>query len=76
MYVLDHQQTEYPGRRRDSESTDQDAESLELAVPTAQMATLALKHRQNKTERQRIVAFVGSPVRVGTGVSRRVGVNY
>ena len=27
-----------------------------------QMATLALKHRQNKTERQRIVAFVGSPV--------------
>ena len=27
-----------------------------------QVAQLALKHRQNKTQRQRIIAFVGSPL--------------
>ena len=28
-----------------------------------QIAQLALKHRQNKNQRQRIVLFVGSPIR-------------
>ena len=31
-----------------------------MCVP--QVAQLALKHRQNKNQRQRIVCFVGSPV--------------
>lgn len=39
----------------------------------AQIAQLALKHRENKNQRQRIVIFVGSPVRedkVGGGEGR------
>ena len=31
-------------------------------VSTIQVAQLALKHRQNKNQRQRIIAFVGSPL--------------
>ena len=32
-------------------------------LPTGlQIAQLSLKHRQNKNQRQRIIAFVGSPV--------------
>lgn len=31
-------------------------------VPAIQVAQLALKHRQNKNQRQRIIAFVGSPL--------------
>jgi len=27
-----------------------------------QCATLALKHRQNKNQKQRIICFVGSPI--------------
>ena len=33
--------------------------SLPFSSPTSQ---LALKHRENKNQRQRIVAFVGSPI--------------
>ena len=32
-----------------------------------QTATLALKHRQNKNQKQRIVCFVGSPVEATVG---------
>lgn len=35
--------------------------SLNFAT-AIQVATLALKHRQNKNQRQRVVAFVGSPI--------------
>jgi len=31
-------------------------------VQGVQIAQLALKHRQNKNQRQRIVAFIGSPL--------------
>ena len=36
-----------------------------LCLPAArrpQIAQLALKHRQNKNQRQRIVIFIGSPI--------------
>jgi 26S proteasome regulatory subunit N10 len=42
--------------------------SIEGAVnvcKAAQIAQLALKHRQNKNQRQRIVLFIGSPVEEG-----------
>eukprot|EP00741_Cyanophora_paradoxa_P004794 tig00000829_g4652.t1 len=38
-----------------------------------QVAQLALKHRQNKNQRQRIVAFVGSPVSAETSVLVQIG---
>ncbi|WVZ60044.1 hypothetical protein U9M48_010114 [Paspalum notatum var. saurae] len=38
-----------------------------------QVAQLALKHRQNKRQRQRIVAFVGSPVRHGKKALETIG---
>lgn len=37
------------------------------------MATLALKHRQNKSEKQRIVVFVGSPVQASTEELDKLG---
>ncbi|KAJ1294259.1 hypothetical protein BS78_01G132600 [Paspalum vaginatum] len=40
-----------------------------------QVAQLALKHRQNKRQRQRIVAFVGSPVRHDKEVLETIGKN-
>jgi 26S proteasome regulatory subunit N10 len=44
---------------------------------SVQIAQLALKHRQNKNQRQRIVIFVGSPVaedKVGRRAARTAGV--
>lgn len=40
-----------------------------------QKAQLALKHRQNSMQRQRIVAFVSSPLTVGTEILVKLGKN-
>jgi 26S proteasome regulatory subunit N10 len=42
--------------------TDIELESECNFAASAQIAQLALKHRQNKIQRQRIVVFVGSPL--------------
>jgi len=40
---------------------------------TLQMAELALKHKQNKSQAQRIVLFIGSPVLASTVELKRIG---
>jgi len=40
---------------------------------TLQMAELALKHKQNKSQAQRIVLFIGSPVSASTTELKRIG---
>jgi len=40
---------------------------------TLQLAELALKHKQNKSQRQRIVLFIGSPVSATTTELKRIG---
>ena len=51
-------------------------QSGEADLATAiNVASLALKHRQNKNQRQRIIAFVGSPVSANDQQLVRVSVS-
>ena len=41
---------------------DLDIDGANNLASAVQIAQLALKHRQNKNQRQRVVIFIGSPV--------------